>query len=275
MLATDLAALAPADVQLVQLGLAELDITDAGAVASELDGIHPDIVINAAAYTQVDRAETDYETALAVNGTAVTALGTLCAARDVRVVHFSTDYVFGGDAVRPYREDDSVNPVNAYGRSKLAGELGLAASGARAVILRTQWLFGLHGQSFPRTMWTRAKRRLATRVVADQVGRPTSTVDLARATWDLVGRGASGLYHVANRGSAATWFDVALAVFSAVGSVDCLEPCGTAEYPTPAPRPAYSVLATDLVARDYGVAMQPWRDALRVFVGLLERERES
>ena len=273
MLATELAALSPPEVQLTPLGIADLDITSRDAVAAALDRAKPDVVVNASAYTAVDRAETEYEIALAVNGTAVGVLGELCAARGIRVVHFSTDYVFDGNAVQPYRESDPVNPVNAYGRSKLAGERGLAESGADALVLRTQWLFGIGGQSFPRTMWGRAQRRLPTRVVADQIGRLTSATDLARATWELVGRKARGLYHVANGGDATSWFDVARVVFDASGASACLQPCTTADYPTAARRPAYSVLSTERIAREHSIALRPWPVALTAFLELLQRER--
>ena len=272
MLARDLAASAPGDVQVDAFGRSEIDIMDFAAVARVLDDRRPDWVINASAYAQVDRAETDYERALAVNGTAVGTLGELCAARGVRVLHFGTDYIFRGDATAPYRESDAPDPVNAYGRSKLAGEHGLARSGARVLVLRTQWLYGLHGKSFPRTMWERATKAAPTRVVADQVGRPTYTVDLARAVWELIAQDASGTYHVGNAGDAATWFDVADAVFATAGVPALVTPCSTADYPTPARRPAYSVLSTELVASRHGVTLRPWRDALREFLRRLEAE---
>lgn len=269
LLGSDLAATAPKGVHVSAFGRSDLDVTDTGAVATALDDIRPDWVVNASAYTQVDRAETDYPTALAVNGAAVTALGELCAARGIRVVHFSTDYVFRGDGVRPYREEDPVEPLNAYGRSKLAGEEGLIASGARSLILRTQWLYGPGGKSFPRTMWDRATKGASTRVVADQFGRPTYTVDLARAVWDLIDHDARGVYHVANSGEPATWFDVAAAVFTAAGAPTLVSACTTADYPTPAARPAYSVMDTSRLTRETGITLPPWRDALTRFLGLL------
>lgn len=272
MLATDLRATAPPDVQVEAFTETELDLTNGDAVSRALDEIKPDWVVNAAAYTRVDRAEDDYDAALAVNGTAVGQLGQLCASRDIRVVHFSTDYVFPGDATRPYRETDAVAPINAYGRTKLAGERGLLASGAPALILRTQWLFGLVGNSFPRTMWERALKRLPTRVVADQVGRPTSTLDLAHAVWELTRQNVRGIYHIANGGDPATWFDVALVVFRAAGADDLLAPCTSAEYPTPAARPAFSVLETTRLALDTGVILPPWRDALARFLDQLAAE---
>jgi dTDP-4-dehydrorhamnose reductase len=272
MLATDLIAAAPDDVRVDAVRRAELDVTDSEAIARMMDERRPDWIVNASAYTQVDRAETDYENALAVNGTAVTRIGVLCARRGVRVVHFSTDYVFRGDARQPYREDDPPDPVNAYGRSKLAGEAGLFASGARSLILRTQWLYGLAGKSFPRTMWDRARKGLPTRVVSDQFGRPTSTVDLARATWELIRQDAHGLYHVANSGEPASWFDVADAIFGAAGKPTLVSACTTADYPTPAARPTYSVMDTSKLTRDAGVSLPSWRGSLARFLEMLSME---
>ena len=261
MLGRDLAAAVPGAVQLTVRTRAELDITDSRAVAAALDSVRPDWVINASAYTAVDRAEEEREIAFAVNGAAVGALGAACAARGVRVAHFSTDYVFPGTGRTPYVEEAPISPVNTYGASKLAGEQALSDSQAEVLLLRTQWLFGIGGRSFPRTMWGRATRREPTRVVADQWGRPTYTLDLARATWELIARGASGVYHVSNSGS-TTWFDLALEVFAAAGAPDIVTPCTTAEYPTPARRPAYSVLSTTKVERILGAKLPSWQDGL-------------
>jgi dTDP-4-dehydrorhamnose reductase len=269
MLGTDLAATRPAGWDLVALGLEELDVTDHAAVARLLEHERPRWVVNATAYTAVDRAETERDAAVAVNGDAVAALGRACAGIDAAVVHFGTDYVFDGRGTRPWREDDATAPVNAYGESKLAGERGLLASGARALVLRTQWLYGLHGKSFPRTMWERARAGSATRVVADQRGSPTSTIDLARATWQLVGAGTTGLFHAANAGE-ASWYDVAARVFAAAGRPELVSPCTTADYPTPARRPAYSVLDGARL-RAAGVTMRPWEVALDEFLEALPR----
>ncbi len=271
MLGTDIVATAPDEYRVDAYGHSDGDITDTHAIARILTAARPGVVINATAYTQVDRAEQDYDAAAEVNGSAVSRLGTLCADRGVRIVHFSTDYVFRGDARQPYSEGDPADPVNAYGRSKLAGEQALNASGAEPLILRTQWLYGLAGRSFPRTMWERAMRRLATRVVSDQFGRPTYTLDLARATWDLVRQGASGVFHVSNSGTDASWFDVASAVFQTAGAASLLSACTTADYPTPARRPAYSVMSTDKLARA-GITLAPWQDALSRYLALLSAE---
>jgi dTDP-4-dehydrorhamnose reductase len=188
------------------------------------------------------------------------------ARRQIAVVHFSTDYVFPGTAKTPYREADPVAPINAYGASKWRGEEAVRASGAHALILRTQWLFGPAGKSFPRLMWERASAEMPTRVVDDQHGRPTYTRDLAIATWRLVERRASGTVHVTNGGADATWYDVAREVFTRAGTGSLLSRCSTAEYPTRARRPAYSVLCTEELERLLGAPLPDWRDALGRFL---------
>jgi dTDP-4-dehydrorhamnose reductase len=225
------------------------------------DLVRPTVILNAAAYTAVDRAESEAELAFRVNGAAVGELGRIAARAGVRVVHFSTDYVFDGKASNPYQEQSPTDPVNTYGASKLAGERALRESGADWLILRTQWLFGVHGRSFPRTMWERAVAGLATSVVQDQTGSPTYTKDLARATWALIARGASNLFHVTNAGQ-ATWFDFALHVFSRVGRPHLLAPCTTEQYPTPARRPHYSVLDTGRLRHELGAPLPDWRCAV-------------
>jgi dTDP-4-dehydrorhamnose reductase len=243
MLGHDLVANAPEGTALYPLTRADLDITNSRSLSAAVVKVEPDVIVNAAGYAAVDRAESERELAFRVNADAVGELGRIAAQEGARVVHFSTDYVFDGAATQPYEEESPTNPINAYGASKLAGETALRRSGAVFLILRTQWLFGVHGRSFPRTMWERAKAGLATKVVSDQTGRPTYTRDLARAAWRLIDQGAAGLLHVANHGE-ATWFDVAAYVFSEAGSSPLLTACTTNDYPTAARRPRYSSLDT-------------------------------
>lgn len=265
MLATDLAREAPAAVDMHPVAHADCDVTDSAAVGRMLDSLRPELVINASAYTAVDSAETERELAERVNGVAVGRLGEMCAGRGARVLHFSTDYVFPGDAARPYREDDPVAPVNSYGASKLLGERLLEASGVEWTVIRTQWLFGANGRSFPRTMWQRARAAQATRVVDDQAGRPTYTVDLAKVTWALVSSRRTGTFHAANQG-ATTWFGLARYVFERAGVPQLVTPCSTAEYPTPARRPAYSVLDTAKLESVLGAPMPSWESAIDRFL---------
>jgi dTDP-4-dehydrorhamnose reductase len=265
MLGQDLVATAPTDIVVSAFTRTELDITDTRALSSAVADAKPDVVINAAAYTAVDQAESEPELAFRVNGEGVGHLGTIAARFGIRVVHYSTDYVFDGTASRPYTEGSPTNPVNAYGASKLAGETALRESGAQFLILRSQWLFGVHGRSFPRTMYDRAKSDLATKVVADQTGRPTSTRDLAKVSWMLINRCAVGLLHVANAGE-ATWFDVAVHVFSRVGRRELLSPCSSNDYPTPARRPRYSALDTRHFEQRFEASLPAFTTALDDFL---------
>ena len=273
MLGTDLCTTAPSGTSLVALDRAAVDVTDRSRVAAVLRDARPDWVINAAAYTAVDRAERERTVADAVNGTAPGHIAEECARLGIAIVHFSTDYVFAGNASSPYREEDPVAPVNAYGESKLRGEKAVLASGAHALVLRTQWLFGRAGKSFPRTMWERATAGVATRVVNDQVGRPTYTRDLAEVTWQLVARRAAGIVHATNGGAVTTWFDVARVVFERAGAAPLLSPCVTADYPTPARRPSYSALCTQRLERLTSGGPRDWRDALDAFLDELSPAR--
>ncbi len=298
MVARDIMGQAPGACEVIPQTRGELDITDTGAVNRAIRDIRPDAIINAAAYTNVDGAESEANLAFAVNGDAPGFIGSAAKALGVPVVHYSTDYVFDGSSREPYGEDDSPSPIGVYGASKLQGEQRLAESGAASLIIRTQWLFGIAGPSFPRTMWKRATSGEATRVVDDQTGRPTYTVDLARATWGLLtggrsdgeardsleqsgaawsslgqpeavwdsfGRPGAEIVHVANHGT-ATWYDVAKRVFEAAGRPELLEPCTTAEYPTPARRPAWSVLGTEKYEEIVGEPLPAWEHAIDRFL---------
>lgn len=266
MLGTDLRSTVPEGVAFTGLDVGDVDITDRAQVARALDAIRPDWVINAAAYTAVDRAELERDSAAAVNTHGPRFLSEEAARRRIAVAHFSTDYVFPGTSKTPYRENDPVAPVNAYGESKCRGEEAVRASGAHALILRTQWLFGRAGKSFPRLMWERAQSRLPTQVVNDQHGRPTYTHDLAGATWLLVAQQASGTIHVTNGGAATTWFEVAREIFSRAGAEALLSACSTQDYPTAARRPAYAVLSTERLESQLGAPLPDWRNALGRFL---------
>jgi dTDP-4-dehydrorhamnose reductase len=216
-----------------------------------------DLVINAAAYTAVDRAEIERDRALAVNRDGVASLARVCRDRGVPMIHVSTDYVFDGTANRPYREDDPVAPIGAYGESKEAGERAVLALGA--TIIRTSWLFGEGGPSFVHTILRLARDRPVLRVVADQRGCPTYAGDLAEA---LIATATApvGIYHYCNEG-ATTWHAFATAIVRQAGLGTRVEAITTAEYPTPARRPAYSVLDTSRV-RALGIIPPPWHIGL-------------
>jgi dTDP-4-dehydrorhamnose reductase len=266
MLAADILRSAPQGAAVVAVDRAQCDVTNPAALRRTFTDVGPDLVINASGYTAVDRAERERPEAEAVNGVAVGFIGSLAAAGQIFVVHFSTDYVFSGATREPYSEYAATGPVNAYGVTKLLGERLLRESGARSLIIRTQWLFGARGMSFPRLMWDRAHARQPTRVVNDQWGRPTSAADLASAAWALIERGATGIVHAANSGAPATWFQFAERVFTAADATALLSPCATTDYPTAARRPAYSVLATARLEQLLGRPMPLWTTAVDRFL---------
>ncbi|MDP6540247.1 MAG: dTDP-4-dehydrorhamnose reductase [Planctomycetota bacterium] len=228
-------------------------------------------VIHTAAYTAVDGAEEEEELALRVNGLACGVLAGACAEAGVPLVAVGTDFVFDGTSRRPYRVDDPPNPLSAYGRTKLAGErAALEAHPTGTRIVRTQWLYGPRGRHFPGTMRALAAEREELSVVDDQVGSPTSTLELAPALWDVLASGAPGIYHAACEGS-CTWYDLAVAAVEA-GLPEGADrarivPCTTAEFPRPAHRPPYSVLDCSGLTRLRGRSLSPWREALMTYLG--------
>lgn len=239
-----------------------LDVTDPAAVLAAV--ADHDVVVNTAAWTDVDGAEAAPDRADAVNGEGTANVAAACAAHGSRLVHVSTDYVFDGSATSPYSEDAVTGPRSAYGRSKLAGERAVAASVPdTGTIVRTAWLYGAAGPNFVTTMARLARERNHVDVVDDQVGQPTWAADLAERIVELVVRDApAGIYHATNSGS-ATWFDLAQAVFVQLGLDPArVRPTTTDAFPRPAPRPAYSVLGHDNWARAGLAPMRTWRDAL-------------
>jgi dTDP-4-dehydrorhamnose reductase len=256
-------------VEAAGVGEVGVDLTDERAV-SELFERVGDIsgVIHTAAYTAVDRAEEDEGLALRVNGDACAVLSRVAKSAGVPQVLVGTDFVFDGERRDAYREDDEPNPVNAYGRTKLAGEraaLELYPDGTR--IVRTQWLYGPRGQHFPGTMLSLAKDRDQLKVVDDQTGSPTSTLELAPALWDVLEMGRDAIYHAACEGS-CTWYGLACATLDEAGVQGVnIDPCSTEEFPRPARRPPHSVLDCGRLAELRGHRLAPWRDALRTFLG--------
>lgn len=239
---------------------AQLDVTDPGAVAATLADVHPDAVINCAAWTNVDEAETEEALATRVNGDGAGVLAGAAARQGAWTVHVSSDYVFDGAGSRPYVESDPTGPLSAYGRSKLAGERAVAAAAPEAyTTVRTSWLFGTGGPCFPATIRRLAAERETLDVVDDQIGCPTFTGHLAAALIELATTRPLGVVHVAGGGS-CSWFEFARDIVAGSG-LDCeVRPVGTDQFPRPAPRPAYSVLATE---RGEEVPRLPdWREGL-------------
>ena len=245
--------------------VAELDITDAAAVRRAADGV--DAIVNCAAYTNVDQAEVDTELARRINSDAVRNLALAAAETGALLIHVSTDYVFGGTANTPYTEDSPTCPLGVYGATKLAGEQAIAAAGCRALIIRTAWLWSVHGNNFVKTMQRLMSERDSLRVVIDQVGSPTFAGDLA----DVIGRvlalapaeQALGIYHYTNEG-VCSWYDFAMAIRELIGATRCdLQPCRSSEYPSRVTRPAYSVLDKSRIRRELGIRIPHWRSSLQ------------
>lgn len=277
MLGSQVILAAPEDLKTVGTDLREAPGVDAPGVdladAAQVDALFVEhgplaAVIHCAAYTAVDKAEEEEALAQRVNGDACGVLARRCAKEGVPIVVVSTDFVFDGRGRRPYRETDPVAPLSAYGRTKLDGERqALAAHPAGARIVRTQWLYGPRGRHFPNTMLQLARERDRLKVVADQVGSPTSTLELAPALWDVLLRGEPGVWHAACSGE-CSWFDLAVATLNAAGVTGvAVDPCTTDEFPRPAKRPAYSVLDCAKLEALRKKPLAPWRDALQTYLG--------
>ena len=244
----------------------DLDITDFAKARDILRQARPQVVVNCAAYTNVDGAEADYYRALLVNGLGARNIALACREVGAALVHVSTDYIFDGQKSEPYEVYDTPNPLNAYGKSKLWGERAVAeVSGGRHFIVRTSWLFGPGGKNFVDTMLRVGREKGAAKVVSDQRGCPTYTVDLARAIADLVESSRYGTYHVTNAGS-TTWYEFALAIFKLAGLAVEVSPCSTAEFPRPARRPPYSVLDPFPLKETIGYLLPPWEEALERYL---------
>jgi dTDP-4-dehydrorhamnose reductase len=242
-----------------------VDIRDPGSVAALLDKVRPDAVINCAAWTRVDAAETEEAAATGVNADGPRVLAEACRPRGILLCHLSTDYVFDGTATEPIDEMAAPNPQSAYGRSKLTGEEAVRAILPHHLIVRTAWLYGQEGPNFVLTMLRLARERGALRVVADQWGSPTWTGHLAPALVRLVERGTPGTYHLTNSGS-TTWFGLAQAIVEEAGLQVPVEPLATSDYPTAAPRPAYSVLANHAWAASGEAPLPAWRAGLHAYL---------
>jgi dTDP-4-dehydrorhamnose reductase len=247
--------------ELTALGLAELDLSDAGRLREAVREANPDVIVNAAAHTAVDKAESERDVAFAVNATAPGVLAEEAKKNGALLVHYSTDYVFDGTKPAPYVEEDEPNPLNVYGASKLAGERAIAASGCRHLILRTSWVYGPRGSNFYFTMLRLARERPELRVVDDQVGAPTSSLEIARATAQLLRRDALGLYHMCAAG-VTTWCGFARAILARAGVATPVVAIGTEDYPMPAKRPLNSRLDCSRLHAAFGVALAPWEEQL-------------
>jgi dTDP-4-dehydrorhamnose reductase len=257
-----------------------VDIADENQVRAMVRSTQPDLILNAAAYTAVDRAESEADTAMAINATAPRVLAEEAAQRNALLVHYSTDYVFDGAKREPWAESDSPNPLNVYGVTKLAGEQAVQQVGGKYLIFRTSWVYGPHGNNFLFTMLRLGKERDKLSIVDDQVGAPTTSIELADATRSVVERASSGecgsqqqwagLYHMTCAGS-TSWFGFAQQIFARTkaltgGRVPVLTPIATRDYPTPAKRPLYSVLSNAQLKQIFGIELPDWESALATTV---------
>jgi dTDP-4-dehydrorhamnose reductase len=246
--------------------IAEIDISSPESVLQVIGDLKPEVVINCAAYTDVDGCESNIETAMTVNGEGVAYLAMACRDCGALLVQISTDYIFDGGKGIPYTEDDAPNPLSIYGESKLVGEMNTAFS-PEYLIVRTQWLYGLHGKNFVETMLRLGAERDELTVVDDQIGSPTWTVDLAKAVIALIDGGCRGVYHAANS-EYCSWNEFARAIFEETGLNVTVLPMTTVALDRPARRPLYSTLECAKLIADTGFQPQGWRNALREYLKL-------
>jgi dTDP-4-dehydrorhamnose reductase len=267
-LASELVAAPPPGWTVQTISERELDIRDAAAVHAAVAASAPDLLLNAAAYTAVDRAESEADVAFAVNREGAANLARAATRVGARFSHVSTDFVFDGRASRPYRPDDQPGPLGVYGASKLAGEAAVAMAAPGALILRTAWVYSPHGGNFLKTMLRLMAAQGEVRVVADQIGTPTSATTLAAALWGLSVKGATGIHHFTDAG-VASWYDFAVAIGEDAHAAGLLPeppkvtPIATDDYPTPAARPAFSVLDKTSAWRILGRPSDHWRRPMR------------
>lgn len=265
--ATELARQATADIAMTCLGRDRADLSDPAACAAAIAASDADVVINAAAYTAVDKAESEEGLATTINGTAPGAMARACATRGIPFLHISTDYVFDGSGTKPWQPDDATGPLGAYGRSKLAGEQAVRAAAGPHAILRTSWVFSAHGANFVKTMLRLGGEREKLTIVADQVGGPTAAADIAAALLTMARAfhdrtGTTGTYHFSGTPD-VSWADFAREIFAQSGLTCAVEDIPTSAYPTPARRPANSRMDCTALTRAYHIERPDWRASLR------------
>lgn len=271
-LGQELSGVLPSIGEVIGVGRAELDLTQPEAIRQVIQEVKPDFIVNSAAYTAVDKAESEPELANAINAIAPGIIAEECEKLSIPLIHVSTDYVFDGRKSSPYQDTDSTNPLSVYGKTKLAGEIAIQNNCQNYIILRTAWVYGIGGKgNFVKTMLRLGKDRPEIRVVADQIGSPTYTLDLANAISQLITLfqpEMAGIYSYTNSG-VASWYDFAVAIFEEANllgwdlQIQRVVPITTSEYPTPATRPAYSVLAGEKISKVLGNFAPHWRHSLR------------
>ncbi|MEJ8818509.1 dTDP-4-dehydrorhamnose reductase [Lacibacter sp. H407] len=249
----------------------DLKLHHFGLVENFFIAAKPHYCINCAAYTAVDKAEAEQDMAMLVNGEAVGNLAAVCKKYQTKVIHISTDYVFDGESETPYKEDDTTGPINTYGKSKLLGEQLCIKEDADAIIIRTSWVYSSFGHNFVKTMMRLMNERNELNVVSDQIGSPTYAADLAKAIMDIIssGKWESGIYHYSNEGK-ISWFEFAQAIKELTGSKAVVHPILTAEYPTPARRPKFSLLSKDKIKSTYALTVPEWKESLQKCISILQ-----
>ena len=250
-----------------------LDITNIEAIRIICESERIDVIVNCAAYTNVDKAEDDTQMAMLINSTAAGNLARVARERGATLIHISTDYVFNGRTAIPYKEDHPTAPLGVYGSTKLAGEKEIEKSGCRWIILRTAWLYSPYGRNFVKTMRQLTAERDSLKVVFDQVGTPTYARDLASLIATIIDRGMldrTGIYHFSNEG-AISWYDFAKAICELCGNTCDIKPCHTGEYPTKAVRPHFSVFDKTKVKETFGIAIPYWKDSLKDCIDRLQQ----
>lgn len=265
MLGTDLMASLAPSFNPIGLDLPEFNITQKNDTIKTITAIRPDLVIHTAAYTDVDGCEKWPEKAFAVNTQGTANVVDACAELKTPLVYISTDFVFDGKKRAPYREYDPTNPIQVYGRSKLAGEFYVSRLLRKFFIIRTSWLFGKHGKSFPAAILDQAEKGKELRVVNDQTGSPTLTNDLCQGIIKIIKNGEYGIYHAANQGS-ASWFEFATAILKGAGKKNLIQSINSKELKRAAARPAYSVLENSILENFQNFRMPKWQDALKRFL---------
>lgn len=261
----------------VALNRQQLDLSSPEQIRQRVREIRPNLIVNAAAYTAVDRAEEEPETAMAINGIAPGILAEEAKSINAAIIHYSTDYVFDGTKTTPYTEDDEPNPLNVYGETKLEGERAIQATGVPHIILRTSWVYGLRGKNFLMTILRLAREKEELRVVDDQIGSPTWSRMIAEVTAQILAQGYStfsekkGIYHLSTGGQ-TSWYGFAKDILAQTpeSGLQCQKiiPIPTSDYPTPARRPAYSVLSNDKLSKDFGLVLPDWKSALKLVLKL-------
>jgi dTDP-4-dehydrorhamnose reductase len=252
----------------------DLKLHHYGLVENFFIATKPQYCINCAAYTAVDKAESEQDMAMLVNGEAVGHLAAICKKYNTKFIHISTDYVFDGESETPYKEDDATDPINTYGRSKLLGEQLCMKEDGEAIIIRTAWVYSSFGHNFVKTMMRLMNERNELNVVADQIGSPTYAADLAKAILDIIssGKWESGIYHYSNEGK-ISWYEFALAIQEITGSKAIVHPIETAQYPTPVKRPHYSLLNKDKIKSTYSINVPEWKESLQRCIAILQESK--